>query len=164
MPVNPCRTYEIPSVHADICSPSEYVHADMCSVWPQIVYIDFHSDNTCDPGDALKCVTVVVPMHCDVVFPQSDDRNDETDNTVDALKGVTGLYCIHAFSSWWCTRDVTVCRRSHSPDGQCSGQCSQLPLVFVRLLPFPPRKFLYKFVSSCTTSQRDTYFVPVASC
>ena len=29
---------------------------------------DFHSDDTCDLGDALKCVTVAVPMHCDVAF------------------------------------------------------------------------------------------------
>ena len=32
-----------------------------------LVYIDFHSDDTCD-GDALKCVTVAVHMHCDVAF------------------------------------------------------------------------------------------------
>ena len=31
---------------------------------------DFHSDDTCDLGDALKCVTVAVHMHCDVAsFP-----------------------------------------------------------------------------------------------
>ena len=29
---------------------------------------DFHSDDTYDLGDALKCVTVAVPMHCDVAF------------------------------------------------------------------------------------------------
>ena len=116
------------------------------------MYIDFHSGDTCDPGDALKCVTVVVPMHCDVAFYPTLTIATESQITLVML------------SSWWCTRDVTVCRRSHSPDGQCSGQRSQLPLVFMRLLPFPPRKFLYKFASSCTTSQRETYFDPVASC
>ena len=51
------------------------------------MYIDFHSDDTCDPGDALKCVTVVVPMHCDVAFyPTLTIATRETDNTGDALK------------------------------------------------------------------------------
>ena len=37
---------------------------------PNIMFLCtfFHSDDTCNLGDALKCVTVVVPMHCDVAF------------------------------------------------------------------------------------------------
>ena len=65
--------------------------------------IDFHSDDTCDLGDALKRVTVL--------FPYTDDHSDGSDNTGDALKCVTAFYRIHAFSSCLCTRDVTVCRQ-----------------------------------------------------
>ena len=48
-------------------------------------------------------------------FPYIDDHSDDSDNTGDALKGVTAFYRIHTFSSCLCTRDVTVCRHSLCP-------------------------------------------------